>query len=323
MFDMEADRIRDLSFDPKIVESERGVVYSERRSGVDNNPFGALYEQLNATAFVAHPYQFPVIGWPSDIESWSMEDLKAHFKMGYAPNNCVLVITGDVKPAEVLALAKKYLEPIPRQEPPPPVRTREPEQQGERRVELRRAAALPIVLVSYHSPETKSPESPALQVMSTILSGGRSSRLTRRLVDQEQIALSVNMGPQQSLDPGQIMVSMQVRSGKDPKQAEALLYEELEKLGRDGVTAEELEKSKNQILAEYYRGLRTIAGKANLIGNYEVFRGGWQNLAETEKLIRSVSAEDVKKAAAKYLTAKNRTVGTLIPEAAARKEAGR
>jgi len=315
MFDMEADRIRDLSFDPKIVESERGVVYSERRSSVDNNPFGALYEQVNAVAFTAHPYQFPVIGWPSDIESWTLEDLKAHFKMGYAPNNCVMVVTGDVKPAEILALAKKHLEPIPRQYPPPAIRTKEPEQQGERRVELRRPAALPIVLVTFHVPETKSAEAPALQVLSTIMSGGRSSRLTRRLVDQEQAVLNVNMGAQQSLDPGQMIVSMQVRSGKDPKNAEALLYEEIEKTGRDGVTAEELERAKNQILAEYYRGLRTIAGKANLIGNYEVFRGGWGGLAETEKLIRAVSAADVKRVAAKYLTAKNRTVGTLIPEA--------
>lgn len=316
MFDMEADRIRDLSFDPKIVESERGVVYSERRSSVDNNPFGALYEQVNAVAFTAHPYQFPVIGWPSDIESWTLEDLKTHFKMGYAPNNCVMVVTGDVKPAEILALAKKYLEPIPRQDPPPPVRTKEPEQQGERRVELRRPAALAIVLAAYHVPETKSAEEPALQVLSTIMSVGRSSRLTRRLVDKEQAVLNVSMDAEQSLDPGQIVVSMQVRSGNDPKKAEALLYEEFEKLGRDGVTAEELERAKNQILAGHYRELRTIAGKANLIGSTEVFRGSWQKLAETEKLIRAVSADEVKRVAAQYLTAKNRTVGTLIPETA-------
>lgn len=323
MFDMEADRIRDLSFEAKIVESERGVVYSERRSGVDNNPFGALYEQLNAAAYTAHPYQFPVIGWPSDIESWTMDDLKAHFKMGYAPNNCVLTVTGDVRTADVIALARKYLEPIPRQDPPPPVRTKEPEQQGERRVELRRPAALPIVLVSYHVPETRSAETPALQVLSTILSGGRSSRLVRRLVDQEQVVLSVNAGVQQSLDPGQMLVSMQVRSGNDPRKAESLLYEEFDKLIQGGVTAEELERAKNQILAEYYRGLRTIAGKANLIGSYEVFRGGWSSLAETEKRIRAVSAGDVKRAASKYLTAKNRTVGSLIPEPAGDKEVRR
>jgi len=109
---------------------------------------------------------------------------------------------------------------------------------------------------------------------------------------------------------------MQVRSGNDPKKAEALLYEEFEKLRRDGVTAEELERAKNQILAGHYRELRTIAGKANLIGSTGVFRGSWQKLAETEKLIRAVSADDVKRVAAQYLTSKNRTVGTLIPETA-------
>ncbi len=106
MFDMEADRIRDLSFDPKIVESERGVVSSERRTSVENNPLGLLYEQFFATAYIAHPYQWPVIGWASDIESWTIDDLKAHYRMGYAPNNCVVVVSGDVNPEEVLALAK-------------------------------------------------------------------------------------------------------------------------------------------------------------------------------------------------------------------------
>src|SRR5688572_10311266 len=96
MFDMEADRIRDLAFDPKIIESERGVVASERLTRTDNSNFGLLYEQLNAAAYTAHPYGWPVVGWPSDIKSWSMEDLKAHFKMGYAPNNCIMVVVGDV-----------------------------------------------------------------------------------------------------------------------------------------------------------------------------------------------------------------------------------
>src|ERR1700757_3423356 len=126
MMDMESDRIRDLAFDPKIIESERGVVYSERRSSVDNSNGGALRELAQATAFIAHPYHWPVIGWPSDIESWTMDDLKAHFRMGYAPNNCVMVVVGDVTPAQVVALGQKYLEPIPRQDPPPPVRTKEP-----------------------------------------------------------------------------------------------------------------------------------------------------------------------------------------------------
>ncbi len=113
MMDMEADRIQNLSFDPKIVESERGVVYSERRTSVDNSNFGTLFEQLRAAAYIAHPYHWPVIGWPSDIEAWTMDDLKNHFRMGYAPNNCIMVVVGDVKTSHVLELARKYLEPIP------------------------------------------------------------------------------------------------------------------------------------------------------------------------------------------------------------------
>src|SRR5215472_11961686 len=150
MMDMEADRIRDLAFDPKIIESERGVVYSERRSSVDNSNGGMLRELAQATAFVAHPYHWPVVGWPSDIESWSMDDLKSHFRMGYAPNNCVMVVVGDVTSPQVMTLAKKYLEPIPRQDPPPEVRTKEPEQQGERRVTLSKPAQLPMQQILYH-----------------------------------------------------------------------------------------------------------------------------------------------------------------------------
>ena len=109
MFDMEADRIGDLSFDPMMIESERGVVYSERRSSVDNNNAGLLEELAEAAAFEAHPYHWPVLGWPSDIESWTMEDLKNHWSMGYAPNNCVMVIVGDVQFDQVIALSRKFL----------------------------------------------------------------------------------------------------------------------------------------------------------------------------------------------------------------------
>jgi zinc protease len=316
MFELEADRIRDLNFDPKIVESERGVVYSERRSSVDNNPFGALFEQLNATAYIAHPYQWPVVGWPSDIESWSMEDLKAHFKMGYAPNNCVLVVTGDVTDSQVLTLAKKYLEPIPQQPPPPAVKTKEPEQQGERRVELRKAAALPLVFVSYHVPATKEADTSALQVLANILSSGRSSRLYRRLVDG-QLTLSINAGRGQSLDPGQFTVNMQVRGGVEPTQAEKALYEELEKIAKEGPTPAEMEKARNQLLVAFYRGMSQISGKANTIGIYEVFYGDYKKLNTAVDDINKVTAADVQRVAAKYLTQKNRTVATLVPERSA------
>jgi zinc protease len=315
MFDMEADRIRDLAFDPKIVESERGVVYSERRTSVDNNPFGVLYEQFNAAAFIAHPYHWSVIGWASDIEAWTMDDLKAHFKMGYAPNNCVMVVTGDVTPDEILALAKKYIEPIPSQPPPPAVRTREPEQLGERRVVVRRPANLPIVMVGYHAGATRDPDSPAYDLIETILTTGRSSRLHQRLVEKDQLVLSVGGGTSPSLDPGLFRFTMQVRSGKSPEAAEAALYEELDRLAKQGVTTDELNKARNQILANFYRGLKTIAGKANLLGTYEVFYGDWNRVNQVTAILDKVQPADIQRVAAKIFSARNRTVATLIPEA--------
>lgn len=315
MFDMEADRIRDLAFDPKIVESERGVVYSERRTSVDNNPFGVLYEQFNAAAFIAHPYQWSVIGWASDIEAWTMDDLKAHFKMGYAPNNCVMVVTGDVTPAEILALAKKYIEPIPSQPPPPAVRTKEPEQLGERRVVVRRPANLPIVMIGYHAGATRDPDSPTYDLIETILTTGRSSRLYQRLVEKDQLVLNVGGGTSPSLDPGLFSFTMQVRSGKTPAAAEAALYEELDRLAKEGVTADELNKARNQILANFYRGLKTIAGKANLLGTYEVFYGDWNRVNQVTANLDKVQPADIQRVAAKIFSARNRTVATLIPEA--------
>jgi len=314
MFDMEADRIRDLSFDPKIVESERGVVSSERRMSVENNPFGTLYEQLFATAYIAHPYQWPVIGWASDIESWTMEDLKAHYRMGYAPNNCVVVVSGDVTPAEVLALAKKYLEPIPRQEPPPPVRTVEPPQLGERRVTVHRPANLPLLMTAFHIGSAKDPDFPVYEVIDTILAGGRSSRLHRRLVEKEQLVLNVGGGIQPSLDPGLFLFTFQVRSGRKPEEVEKSLYEELDRLAREPVPAEELQKVRNQILAEFYRQLKTISGKANLIGSYEVFYGAWNEINAAPPKIEKVTAADVQRVAAKIFSPRNRTVATLLPE---------
>src|SRR2546425_7950017 len=152
IFDIEADRIRDLSFDPEKIKSERGVVASERRTSVDANNFGVLDEQLWAMAFLAHPYQWPVLGWMSDIEHWTMDDLKHHFEMGYSPSNATMVVAGDVSPDEIFKLCEKYIEPIPSHAAPPPVTTLEPEPLGERRAIVHKYAQLPIVMVGYHVP---------------------------------------------------------------------------------------------------------------------------------------------------------------------------
>jgi zinc protease len=320
IFDMEADRIQNLAFDPKMVESERGVVYSERQLRVDNDNFGSLYEQLNAAAFTAHPYGWPVIGWASDIQSWSLEDLKQHYRIGYAPNNAVLVVVGDVTAAEIKALADKHLAPIPRQEPPPRVRTVEPPQKGERRIEVRKPAQLPLQLVAYHIPETADKDTPALEVLGALLTKGRSSRLYRRMVDGDQVALEVGQFMGESLDPGLMIFYAQPRDGVEPPRSEAILFEEIENMRQAGVEPAELEKAKNQLLTDLYRDLKTISGRADQLGKYEIFHGDHQKLFTAGDRISAVTAEDVQRVAKQYLGAANRTVATLIPESKSEKQ---
>lgn len=315
MFDMEADRIAHLAFDPKIVESERGVVYNERRLSVDNNPGGVLYEQLSATAFIAHPYQWPVVGWASDIENWKREDLESYYRMGYAPNNCTVVVSGDVTEAQVMALAKKHFEPIPSQAAPPPVTTKEPPQNGERRVVVYKEAQLPVQMFAWHVPETNNADTAPLEVLGTLLSQGRSSRLYKRMVDG-QLALQARCGGDESFDPALFTCIVAPRSGVEPETSERALLEEIEKLRTVPVEARELRKAKNQILADYFRELKTIANKANFIGNFETFHGSWNKMNDYAGTIEAVSPEDLKRVAEKYLNSRNRTVATLIPEKA-------
>ena len=192
VFDLEADRLRNLAFDPQVIESERGVVYSERRLSVDDSNFGRLMEQVQATAYVAHPYSIPTIGWPSDIESWTIDDLKQFFATNYAPNNCTLILVGDVEPKSVMALARKYFEPIPRHDPPEPIRTSEPEQRGERRVVVEAEAQTPLLQFAYHGLAGSDSRLPALELLLRILTDGDASRLHRTLVEEQKLAIAAD-----------------------------------------------------------------------------------------------------------------------------------
>ena len=314
IFDLEADRITNLSFDPKVVESERGVVANERRVSVDNNNTGVLNEQLWSTAFAAHPYQWPVIGWMSDIESWKTEDLQNHFRTGYSPSNATMVVAGAVKFEEVVKLAQRYLEAIPSRTPPSPVTTQEPEQQGERRVVVRKFAQLPVLMMGYHVPRTNSPEFYPLQVLETVLLSGQSSRMYQRLVDKEQVALSVSGGWDWAFDPTLFEFTVQPKGDVDVSKVEQLFNEELERLQRGGITEQELEKAKNIRIAEFCRQMKTIDGKADAIGAYEVFFGDYRKLFSAADGYTKVTRDEVQRVAQRYFTEKNRTTATLVPE---------
>ncbi len=175
IFDLEADRIAHLDISAAMVESERGVVTSERTTGLENSNFRVLHEELKSVAFNAHPYSWPVIGHESDIQAWTIDDLRQYHKTYYAPNNAVMVIAGDVKLAEVKALAEKYLAPIPAQAPPRAIKTIEPVQTGERRVFVHKASvSTPNVMLAYHIPATQSEDYYALNLLAAILGEGNS-----------------------------------------------------------------------------------------------------------------------------------------------------
>jgi len=314
IYDIEADRIRDLNFDPAKIKSEREVVASERRLSVDNENGGVLDEQLWAAAIIAHPYHWPVVGWMSDIEHWTMEQLKHHFEMGYAPNNATMVVVGDVSAEEIFQLCEKFIEPIPTHAPPPPVSTVEPEQLGERRVVVRKPAQLPLLMVAYHLPRTDNPDFYALNVLRTILFDGESSRMYQRLVDKDQIALDVSSATEPAFDPTIVEIAAQPKQNIDPQLCEKAIYEELERTKTGEVSDKELEKAKNIRLVEFYRQMRTINGRANTIGTYEVFFGDYKKLFDAAKNYSAVSKADVQRVAKTYFGATNRTVATLIPD---------
>jgi zinc protease len=314
IFDLEADRMRNLDFDAKTVESERGVVFSERRSSVDNDNFGTLAEQMQATAFVAHPYQIPTIGWPSDIEGWKISDLQDYYRLYYAPNNAVMFVVGDVDPAAVFALAEQRLATLPSQPAPPPVTTVEPPQLGERRIEIVREAQTPLLAMAWHGSKAADAQTRTMEILLSILGGGESSRLYRRLVDQEQAAVDVGTSLDQGFDPGLVWIYAVVPPGGDPARTEKLIDEEIARIARDGPTAAELAKARNQALAGFWHGMETLSGKAQALGTYEVFHGDYRKLFDAPASYESISAADVKQAAATVLRRDNRTVGVLRPK---------
>jgi len=311
IFDLESDRMRNLDFAPEKVASEREVVYSERRSSVDNDNFGTLVEQMQATAYVAHPYQIPTIGWPSDIEAWTAADLQGYYHQYYAPNNAVMFIVGDVDPAEAFRLADKYLATLPAQPQPPPVTTKEPPQLGERRIRIERDAQTPLIGMAWHTAAAADREARVMEVVLAILGGGDSSRLYQRLVANEQAAVDIGTHFDAGFDPGLAWIYAVVPPGGDVARTEKLIDEEIARLAQDGPTAVELTKARNQALVGFWHGLETISGKAQALGEYEVFHGDYRKLFAAPAEYESITAEEVKTAAATVLRRENRTVGVL------------
>src|SRR5260370_8042121 len=207
----------------------------------------------------------------SDIEHWTMEQLKHHFEMGYSPNNATMVVVGDASPEEIFQLCEKFIEAIPTHAPPPPVTTVEPEQLGERRLVVRKPAQRPLLIVAYHIPPTKNADFYALNILRTVLFQGESSRMYQRLVDKDQIALDVSAYTEPAFDPTIVEVVAQPKQGVDPQACEKALYEELERAKTAEISDTELAKAKNIRLVEFYRQMRTITSPPNTIATSKRF----------------------------------------------------
>src|SRR5258705_122202 len=229
---IEADRMRNLLLAPAEIDSERKVVMEERRTRIDDDPEGVVYEAMSSMAFLAHPYRWPIIGWMSDIEPINPAGLRAFYDTYYQPNNAILVIAGDVKAPDALALVRRHFGPIPRGADPAPVTALEPPQSDERRVIVRKEAAqLPVVNIAWHVPNFRSDDAPALEVLSMILSEGRASRLYRHLVYDKRMVLGAGGEySYSSLDPTLFWFYATLLPGQTPEAVEQALLGEVEQL---------------------------------------------------------------------------------------------
>ena len=271
----------------------------------------ALQQAVNGVAFSAHPYSWPVIGHESDIKAWTQQDLEHYFKTYYAPNNAVAVIVGDVKADDVKRLATRYFGKIPKGAPPPAVRTVEPPQTGERRIFVtKESATSPNLAIAYKIPAGNSPDYYALEVLQSVLADGKTSRLYKALVEQ-QLATQVSANAAEGFDPGLLYVVAVAAAKVDPATLEKALLAELDKVVKDGVTAEELDKVRNQKLVNLYREQETINGKAQQLGNYEMFFGDYKKMFDAPAAYAKLTPADIQAVAAKYLKKSQRTVGVL------------
>jgi len=311
---LEADRMHNLTLDPKIVDSEREVVIEERRTRTEDDPGGALGEEVSALAFRAHSYGQPIIGWMVDIRRITPDEIRAFYKTYYAPDNALLVAVGDFKAEAVLEKIKTLFGPIPRGPEPPKVLAVEPEQNSERRLLVQRPAELPIVYLGYPVPNHQSTDAAALDLLSVVLSGGRSSRLYRHLVYERQLALEAGGDYSYfSFDPNLFWFYATPLPGQTPETMEKELLGEMEQLKKEPVGDEELKRAKNQIEAGFVFQEDSVHKRASLLARFELI-GGFALKEQYLDKIRAVTAADLQRVAQRYFTEEKKNVGILLPK---------
>jgi zinc protease len=311
--DLESDRMQNLILREKDFKTEQLVVMEERRMRTDDDPQSYLGEQLEATAFQISPYHWPIIGWMEDIRRFTIDDLKSYHQVYYNPANAFLVVVGDFKKEELLQTLKETFGQIPKGVLPLQERDKDPSQSGERRIWVKKEAQLPFLIMGYHVPNIGSPDSYVLEVLSEILSGGKSSRFYKDLVHDKQLLLGADADNSLlSRDPNLFTISAEPLPGKDISEIEKALEQEIERIKKEPVGEQELQKAKNQIEAAFIYGQDSIFYQAMLLAQHEIVTG-WKAIDDYMPSIRKVTPDDIMRVAKSYLTPDNRTVGILIP----------
>ena len=313
VMDLEADRMPNLNLREEDFVTERMVVMEERRQRTEDDPQAFLMEQLEATAFQIQPYHWPIIGWMEDLMRMTLENLKKHYQTYYNPANALLVAVGDFKKGEMLAGIEKTFAGIPQGISPKQEKPKDPPQAGERRISLRKEAQLPFLVMGYRIPNLEHSDAYVLEVINAILSGGKSSRLYKKLVLEKQVALEADAeNSLLSRDPALFYVYGTPLPGKQVGELEKALEEEIERLQKEPVDKRELEKVKNQLESSFIYSQDSLFFQAMLLARYEIAQS-WKVIDRYLPLIQRVSPEDIQRVARRYLIPDNRTVGTLVP----------
>jgi len=310
---LEADRMRGLLLKEDAFKMERSVVMEERRLRTEDEAKALLRESIEAAAFQVQPYHWPVIGWMEDIESFTVNDLRRHYDTFYRPSNAFIVVVGDFNGKTLLPLIEGAFGAIKGGPPPHQEGMREQPQKGERRIVVKKEAQLGAITKAYHVPTILDNDSYSLDLIQTLLSSGESSRLYRKLVQEKQLALSIDAdNNSMSRDPNLFSISADIMPGKTAEEMEAALTAEIELLQKEPVGERELEKAKNQLEASLMFMRDSIFYQAMILAEYEIV-GSWKDFDNYIPKIRKVSSQDVMAAANKYLVPDNCTTGILVP----------
>jgi predicted Zn-dependent peptidase len=313
---MESDRLSDHVF--REFYSERDVVHEERRLRTESTPTGIFQEQFDAMFWQSSPYAWPVIGWPTDLNSYTSEQAEDYFRTYYRPNNLVGVIVGDFDPKATKALVTRYFGRLEKGDAPPPVVTLEQPQKAEQRLAAECEAA-PQVEVRFHTVPFDHPDEAALEIAANLLNG-RTGRLYKGLIEGRKVATSAGVRQDSRKYGGAFSFSGECKGEARPEEVEQAFYEELTKLAEEPIPARELEKVKNRVLADSFRRLESNFYLMLQLGYYEAL-GGWEYINTSPQALLAVKPEDVQRVAKKYFTRENRSVATFVRKAGATAEA--